>query len=73
MKVTDVRDPNEAWLLARNTAIANCRRMLATLEATPETAKDWKLTRTMQHYDVMLQHLCDQLHCEGEFADGGWE
>ena len=73
MKVTDVRDPNEAWLLARNTAIANCRRMLATLEATPETVKDWKLVGTMQHYDTMLQHLCDQLHCEGEFADGGWE
>lgn len=61
-------DPNESWNRARTGAIAHARRILATLEATPETVHDWSRVGTMQRWDAELHHLSDEIHHEGEFA-----
>lgn len=63
-----MRDPTDAWQRARNAAIANAKRILATLEATPETAKNWAEVGSMQRWDAELHHLSDEIHHEGEFA-----
>lgn len=61
-------DPNDSWQRARNAAIANAKRILATLEATPKTVKNWGEVGSMQHFDAELHHLSDEIHHEGEFA-----
>ncbi len=69
MKTTYIHDPNDAWQLARSDAITNAKRILATLEAMPETVKGWCNVGSMQHWNAQLQQLSDEIHHEGEFAE----